>query len=493
MSTVLRISRVPSVAALLRRALEPTVTHFTAFLVLADLTAILAATGVGLLVPAGAIGFDGSETVRLVPPPGIGVAALAFVALWMAMLALAGAYGSSGMAPLRRQYRRLGAATALLVGALSLLTLLLRLPSTTSVLLVTPTLGLLLLFLGRFAGRAVLLRLRANGHCLSHAVTLFPHMLTEDLLTRIRRHPELGVALVGTVPQAGDGTPGALATDPRAVIDAMTTQGADTLLVPTDTAGLDAEALRLIRWELDSHALRLALVPPLTGVSEDRLSLEAGTDMALLRITPASYTGPRYVGKRAFDLLASSIGILLLTPVWLGLAALVRLNDGGPVLFLQQRVGLNGTTFPMVKFRTMVTDAESALEGVRGTDPGEAGNEVMFKMREDPRVTRPGRVLRRLSLDELPQLFNVWLGHMSLVGPRPCLPREAALHEEPVHRRFLVRPGITGLWQTSGRSNLSWEDTVRLDLYYVENWTMRRDLTILLRTVRAVLSADGAY
>jgi len=170
----------------------------------------------------------------------------------------------------------------------------------------------------------------------------------------------------------------------------------------------------------------------------------------------------------------------------------VRLSTPGGVLFRQDRVGLNGDHFKMLKFRSMVVDAESQLSALQGVDRA-AGNAVMFKMENDPRVTPIGRFMRRFSLDELPQLFNVLGGSMSLVGPRPPLDREVAIYEHHVHRRFLVKPGITGLWQVSGRSNLSWEDTVRLDLYYVENWSITGDLMILWRTARAVLARDGAY
>jgi lipopolysaccharide/colanic/teichoic acid biosynthesis glycosyltransferase len=177
----------------------------------------------------------------------------------------------------------------------------------------------------------------------------------------------------------------------------------------------------------------------------------------------------------------------------LAIAAIgVRLSTPGAVLFKQDRVGLNGKHFKMLKFRSMVVDAERRLAELSDRDRAE-GNAVMFKMKDDPRVTPIGGFLRRFSLDELPQLFNVLLGSMSLVGPRPPLDSEVAVYEHHVHRRFLVKPGITGLWQVSGRSNLSWEDTVRLDLYYVENWSITGDLLILWRTARAVLARDGAY
>ncbi len=182
----------------------------------------------------------------------------------------------------------------------------------------------------------------------------------------------------------------------------------------------------------------------------------------------------------------------MLSPVLLVLALLVKVTSTGPVFFLQERVGLNGSTFHMIKFRSMVVDAEQRLQELSALDRAE-GNTVLFKMKNDPRVTRVGAFMRRYSLDEVPQLFNVLVGSMSLVGPRPPLAREVERYDVHVHRRFLVKPGMTGLWQVSGRSDLSWEDSVRLDLYYVENWSMVGDLLILWRTARAVVAKDGAY
>jgi lipopolysaccharide/colanic/teichoic acid biosynthesis glycosyltransferase len=180
------------------------------------------------------------------------------------------------------------------------------------------------------------------------------------------------------------------------------------------------------------------------------------------------------------------------SPLLLAVAITVRLSTPGPVLFKQERVGINGKPFQMLKFRTMVTDAEARLLELE-KQARDAGNPVLFKMKDDPRVTPVGRFLRRYSVDELMQLVNVLNGTMSLVGPRPPLTREVESYETKVHRRFLVKPGITGLWQVSGRSNLSWEDSVRLDLYYVENWSIVGDLVILWKTARAVLRREGAY
>ena len=199
--------------------------------------------------------------------------------------------------------------------------------------------------------------------------------------------------------------------------------------------------------------------------------------------------------KRMCDIIASLIGIILLTPVWIIVAAMVRLHDGGPAFFKQERVGLDGTSFTMFKFRTMHVDAEAMKASLTEANEADAsaGNSVMFKMANDPRVTRIGALLRKTSIDELPQLFNVLRGDMSLVGPRPPLPSEVAQYEPRVMGKFAVRPGITGLWQISGRSNLSWDETVHLDLSYAQHRSLTLDAWIMLQTVPALLRHEGAY
>jgi exopolysaccharide biosynthesis polyprenyl glycosylphosphotransferase len=198
----------------------------------------------------------------------------------------------------------------------------------------------------------------------------------------------------------------------------------------------------------------------------------------------------RQAVKLVFDRVAAAVLLLLLAPVLIGIGLMVRLGSSGPALFTQTRIGRNGRTFRMVKFRSMVVDAESRLDEVAGDNEQDG---PLFKMREDPRVTRVGRFLRRSSIDELPQLFNVLTGSMSLVGPRPPLPSEVATYGDDVWERLRVKPGITGLWQVSGRSDLSWEESVRLDLHYVHSWSLWLDMVVLCKTARAVLRADGAY
>jgi exopolysaccharide biosynthesis polyprenyl glycosylphosphotransferase len=271
---------------------------------------------------------------------------------------------------------------------------------------------------------------------------------------------------------------------------AITSLRADTLVIaPTST--LEPTDLRRLSWELEGADVDLVVSPNLTDVAGPRVHLRPVAGLPLLHVEKPEFAGLRRVAKSAFDRTVSLVALVLLAPVCLVIAALVRLDSPGPAFFRQQRVGRGGSTFTLWKFRSMHADAERELEAL--IESNEHAGSPVFKMRADPRVTRVGRFLRRTSLDELPQLLNVLRGQMSLVGPRPPLPSEVEQYGRHVHRRLLVRPGLTGVWQVSGRSELSWEESVRLDLHYVENWTLWFDISILCRTVRAVARARGAY
>ena len=248
--------------------------------------------------------------------------------------------------------------------------------------------------------------------------------------------------------------------------------------------------MRELSWSLEPGRQHLVVAPSLTDIGGPRIHTRPVAGLPLIHVETPRYEGMKLYTKRGFDLVGSALLILLLSPFLAIIGIAIRLSTPGTVLFRQDRVGINGHQFKMLKFRSMVTDAEAQLAGLRELSEG---NAVMFKMKDDPRITPIGKFLRRFSLDELPQLFNVFGGSMSLVGPRPPLEKEVSEYENHVHRRFLVKPGVTGLWQVSGRSNLSWEDTVRLDLYYVENWSMTGDVAILWRTAKAVLAREGAY
>jgi exopolysaccharide biosynthesis polyprenyl glycosylphosphotransferase len=210
--------------------------------------------------------------------------------------------------------------------------------------------------------------------------------------------------------------------------------------------------------------------------------------MPFLHLEKPQYEGATRWGKVVFDRTFAGAAVLALTPILIAAAIAVKVSSAGPVLYRSERIGVGGVPFEMLKFRSMVVDAEEIKQQLTSDTGG-----VLFKMKDDPRVTRVGRVLRRFSIDELPQLLNVLRGDMSIVGPRPPLRSEVEAYDEGVGRRLLVKQGITGLWQVSGRSDLSWDDTVRLDLDYVENWSLMRDVQIIWRTLRAVVRSDGAY
>jgi len=248
--------------------------------------------------------------------------------------------------------------------------------------------------------------------------------------------------------------------------------------------------LRQLSWALEGERVELLVHPGLVEVAGPRMHIRPYVGLPLLHVEQPHFSGWRRVVKRVADLVLTSLGVLITSPLLLGIAAAIKLEGKGPVFFKQTRVGLDGSLFTMWKFRSMHIDAEERLADPRRREPAIG---LMFKMREDPRVTRVGRVLRKFSLDELPQLFNILGGSMSLVGPRPPLPSEVDAYEHHARRRLLVTPGLTGLWQVSGRSLLSWEETVRLDLRYVENWTLSLDLLILWKTIFAVLARRGAF
>ncbi len=234
----------------------------------------------------------------------------------------------------------------------------------------------------------------------------------------------------------------------------------------------------------------MIVAPSVSDVSSERVRVRPVGGLPLIHIDPPRVTDAARWGKRLFDIVGASLMLLVLAPAFLLSAAAVKLHDRGPVLFRQTRVGRNGERFACLKFRTMVVDAEGLLAQLHAFTGYSKG---LFKMHDDPRITKPGRLLRRFSIDELPQLVNVLRGEMSLVGPRPPLPLEAEKYDDRDARRLRVRPGLTGLWQVSGRSDLSWDEAIRLDLYYVDNWSALQDLSILTKTVSAVLRPSGAY
>jgi exopolysaccharide biosynthesis polyprenyl glycosylphosphotransferase len=347
----------------------------------------------------------------------------------------------------------------------------------------------------RYAWRQRLMRQRRQGNCL-HRTLLVGHRSGVDALHRqIQREPQQGYDVIGCcLPTPGgaaapssDGLP--VLGDLDGVLGAVRRHDVDTVAV-LPSPQLDGTALRRLAWELEKTSAALVLVPAVTEIVGPRVQIRPVCGLSVLHVERPELRGVRRLIKGAFDRSAAAVGIVVLAPLLLGIAVLVKVTTPGSVLFRQERVGRRGRTFRMLKFRTMVEGADQMLDTLAGENDG---NGVLFKKKADPRVTPIGAVLRRSSLDELPQLLNVLVGTMSLVGPRPPLPSEVDRYGVDMHRRFLVKPGLTGLWQISGRSDLSWDESVRIDIRYVENWSLTFDLLILWRTLGAVMRGSGAY
>lgn len=358
-------------------------------------------------------------------------------------------------------------------------------------------LGTLLLAVGRRNARAALARRRAGGELLQDVLVVGEPADVRYVGRRIAATPAAGyrVAAVAVAVDASESGPSmVLGTDEvpvagrvDAVLDLATARGVSAVVVAGAIPG-GHERLRRLGWQLEERGIELVVSSPLADVAADRVHERPVDGLPLMHVeTPDYRCRP---GKRALDLAGALIGLLVLAPVLAAVALAIRLDDGGPVLFRQERIGRGGQPFRICKFRTMCTDAEDRVAELAALDEGSG---PLFKLRQDPRVTRVGAFLRRTSLDELPQLWNVLTGTMSLVGPRPALPSEVAVYEDFADRRLLVTPGMTGLWQVSGRSDLDWAEGVRLDLHYVENWSFLHDIVILARTVPSVLRARGAY
>lgn len=355
-------------------------------------------------------------------------------------------------------------------------------------------LAAVLVLAGRGAARQSLHRARCQGHYSHRVLVLGRERSAAEMVRRFKAEERAGFNVVGacidgSAVAAVEGVP-VLGSASGDILNAVRRSGADTVAVAAWSA-LSQDDLRRLSWQLEGSGVSLVVAPSFAGVAGTRLHIRPIAGLPLLHVEQPEFKGVRRILKGAFDRLVAGTAILLSCPILLLIALAVRLDSPGPALFHQVRVGRSGNTFRMLKFRSMRVDAEQELATLAACNESSGG--VLFKMRQDPRVTPLGRWLRRYSLDELPQLLNVVRGHMSLVGPRPPLPSEVAVYASEVHRRLLVKPGLTGLWQVSGRANLSWDESVRLDLHYVENWSLALDIAILCRTAAAVLKREGAY
>jgi exopolysaccharide biosynthesis polyprenyl glycosylphosphotransferase len=365
-----------------------------------------------------------------------------------------------------------------------------NLPIARGFTLIAFALGLPLLLAERYAVRRWLSSSRDRGD-LRHRVLLVGEVhAVEELARVLERQTGLGYDIVGYVDSAKGAGANPLLSHwiPDGLADLRNTcQRMEIDTVMLIGGGFD---LRNVTWDLEGTGVDVVVVPHLADIAAPRMFMRPVVGLPLLYVEEPKAKGARSWYKRTFDVAVTSLALTMLSPVMLVTAALIKLSDGGPVLYKQARVGLHGTVFHCFKFRSMRVDAEKAEAELRARQGHEG---ALFKMEDDPRVTRVGKFIRRYSIDELPQLLNVLNGTMSLVGPRPQQQWEVDTYSDIARRRLHVRPGMTGLWQVSGRSKLSFDEAIRLDLFYRDNWSMLVDLAIIGRTVKAVVGSDGAY
>ncbi len=420
-------------------------------------------------------------------------------AAWFVVLTVFRSRGPRVVGTGTEEYKRVVHASLALFGTVAIVAFLLKLEVARGYLILALPLGVLGLVLSRWRWRRWLGAQRRLGRCFSTVLVVGAEQAAVGMARTFEREPQAGYRVVGVcVPgwsaaQGGvvdlDGHHVPVLGDEAQVLDAVRSTGASTLAV-SNTEFLGVEGMRSLAWRLEASHVNLMVCPGVMDVAGPRLQIRPVAGLPLLHVDKPQYRGATRASKLLVDVGVAATALLVAAPVMVVLAVLVKLTSPGPVLYRSERIGLNGEPFGMLKFRSMEVGADTRRAELVTSNEGSG---PLFKLRDDPRVTRVGRWMRKFSLDELPQLLNVLRGEMSVVGPRPPLRSEVMTYTGEVHRRLLVKPGITGLWQVSGRSDLSWEESVRLDLYYVENWSIVQDLVIALRTVKVVLGSSGAY
>lgn len=465
-------------------------------LIIADLLGVVLAVGLAQWLRFG--GWEGID--QAYKYSNYLVVSVAIAVMWMLALSINHSRSPRIIGSGAEEYRRVWVATAAVFGGIAIISMLFKLEIARGYLVIALPAGIVFLGLGRWVGRRIVVRARQKyGRCITRVVVVGSAPAVRDLTKSLAREEwseyevvgacipgpinrtELNVPGVGAIPTFGDETN---------VVGAVTATNSHAVAI-TATERLDGRGIRNLSWELEKLNIDLLVAPGVVDVAGPRLQMRPVSGLPLIHVEKPQYHGAKRFQKRAFDIIFSSAVLLCGLPVLVALAIAIKLTSKGPVFYRQERIGLDGEPFEMIKFRTMVNGADSMRADLAELNESEGG--VLFKMRSDPRITPVGRFLRKYSLDELPQFINVLKRDMSVVGPRPPLAGEVKSYDDYSKRRLLVRPGITGLWQVSGRSDLSWEDSVRLDLFYVENWSMISDLLIAVKTLRAVLGHNGAY
>ncbi len=427
-------------------------------------------------------------------PSTLVIAGPLMMLLWLVSIAIAGGYLRDLFGAGTEEYKALLHASLGAAAAVGIACYLLKFPLSRGFFVLSFAIGVPALLVSRFMLRRALHQARQRGSLLQRVIIAGTAAHVDEIAQVLRRESWLGYTVVGalvteaaTVEETQCGIP--VLGRPDQLVETVDQVAPDVVFFADGAAGCGATMRRVV-WELEADDVQVVVAPSVADISGERVRVRPVGGLPLIHIEkPRAIQAGRWA-KRTFDIAASIALLLVFAPLMAFAAARIVGHDGGSVFFRQTRVGRDGDAFDCLKFRTMVPDAEERLAALQA-EAGFTGG--LFKLKEDPRITRPGTWLRRFSLDELPQLMNVLRGDMSLVGPRPGLLSEAAEYEPDSVRRLRVRPGMTGLWQVSGRSDLSYDEAVRLDLFYVDNWSMIQDLTILLRTLGAVLRGRGAY
>ncbi|MBN4925887.1 sugar transferase [Hoyosella rhizosphaerae] len=445
----------------------------------------------------------GVEGALVYPIPdilGYTAVSLFIIVVWLAALVLLGARDVRIIGTGGEEYQRIIQSTLTVFGVIAIVGLLFQLDLARGYLAIAFPLGLVGLLVSRWLARRLLSNARASGHCSTNVIVVGGGKAAIDMMSGFRRQPALGYNVAGvcipgyvgaanqTISIGDESIP--ILGDETAVLDAVCTTRSNTVAV-TATEQIGPHGLRDLAWSLQELGVDLVVHPGVMDVAGPRLKIRPVAGMPLLHVEEPQYEGATRIKKALFDRIGALVSLLVFAPIMIAVAIAIKAHDRGPVFYRQVRVGKQGRELRMWKFRSMVPNADKLLNETRA----ELGleDDTFFKAENDPRITPIGRFIRRTSIDELPQLFNVLMGQMSLVGPRPLVNGEGSEIPDYVERRILVRPGMTGLWQVSGRSSLSEDDRVRLDLSYVENWSMMQDVVIMWRTVRTVLQGDGAY
>lgn len=427
------------------------------------------------------------------------VLSIGLIVAWWLMLEFWGSRDARVLGAGSEEYKRVIASSAWLFGFVAIVSYALRIDTARGFVGLAFPAGAFALLAGRWLVRQHLSLERKGGRSNSRVLIIGGPHSALHLVRSLQSAPAAGYMPVaahlpgaapltahkGTLPVPVTGVD----TDFDSIMAVILKTKVDAVAVSAGV-NMHPQDLRRLGWELAAKDIGMILAPALTDVAGPRIHTQPVAGLPLIHVSTPKLTGGKKVAKRAFDIGIAGTLLALLSPVFVILALLVRFTDPGPIFYKQERVGLRGTTFNMLKFRSMKVNADSELLVLLAAQG--SADTPLFKIENDPRITSVGRVLRKYSLDELPQLLNVLDGSMSLVGPRPQREGEVALYDDAAHRRLYVSPGMSGLWQVSGRSNLSWEESIRLDLYYVENWSLMGDVVILFKTFKAVFASTGA-